>query len=96
LRLHNENLINERSELAKRAAVGFRELTPRPNFKVIFSEEGLDFNKIFKSGNKKISTEDFVKTIVGRFRDTFQSLKELEMSKKIVLDSRGNPMNKIK
>jgi hypothetical protein len=37
-----------------------------------------------------------VKTIVGRFRDTFQSLKELEMSKKIVLDSRGNPMNKIK
>jgi hypothetical protein len=37
LRSQNENLINERSDLARRAAVGFSELTPRPDLKTIFS-----------------------------------------------------------
>jgi len=56
LRQQNENLVSERSELAKRAAVGFSELTPRPDLKKIFFEEGLEFGKIFKSTDRKVST----------------------------------------
>lgn len=36
LKSQNERLVSERSELAKRAAVGFSELTPRPNIRKIF------------------------------------------------------------
>jgi len=56
LRQHNESLIGERSELAKRAAVGFSELTPRPDLKKIFTEEGLDFGRIFKNTDRRVST----------------------------------------
>lgn len=41
VKAHNEQLINERSVLAKRAAVGFGQLTPRPNIKQIFGENNL-------------------------------------------------------
>jgi hypothetical protein len=39
-------LLGERSVLAKRAAVGFAELTPRPNYKKIFTQYGLDYEKM--------------------------------------------------
>lgn len=38
---YNQELLGERSVLAKRAAVGFAELTPRPNYRKIFSQFGL-------------------------------------------------------
>ncbi|CAM6005147.1 unnamed protein product [Sphagnum balticum] len=37
---YNDQLLNERSVLAKRAAVGFGALTPRPNFPKLFSAHG--------------------------------------------------------
>lgn len=39
---YNHQLLGERSVLAKRAAVGFAELTPRPNYRKIFEEQGLN------------------------------------------------------
>jgi hypothetical protein len=41
--------------LAKRAAVGFGELTPRPNLKKIFTTYNLDYETIFEEP-KKVST----------------------------------------
>ena len=41
--VYNQELLGERSVLAKRAAVGFAELTPRPNYKKIFNQYGLDY-----------------------------------------------------
>lgn len=38
---YNQQLLGERSVLAKRAAVGFAELTPRPNYKQIFADHGM-------------------------------------------------------
>lgn len=42
----------ERDDLKIRAAVGFEELTPRPNFKKLMEDHALDFN-LFKNPSKK-------------------------------------------
>ena len=53
LKLYNEELVNQRSKLAKRAAVGFGELTPRPQMKNIFLENNLVFEKYFPPLTRK-------------------------------------------
>jgi hypothetical protein len=47
LQNYNENLIDERSNLAKRAAVGFGSLTPRPNYSKIFASHCIDHTQLF-------------------------------------------------
>ena len=56
MKAYNEKLINERSKIAKRAAVGFGELTPRPNIKNIFDENNLVYEKYIQTTNKEQST----------------------------------------
>lgn len=43
---YNHELIGERSVLAKRAAVGFAELTPRPNYKQIFRDNDIEIEEL--------------------------------------------------
>ncbi len=42
LEAYNNQLIGEKSVLAKRAAIGFAELTPRPNYKQIFQDNNIN------------------------------------------------------
>jgi hypothetical protein len=57
--------------LAKRAAVGFEELTPRPNVKKIFKDNNLSYEKYCQKylENKHISTETIVEVLVGKVKD---------------------------
>ena len=43
---YNQQLLGERSVLAKRAAVGFAELTPRPNYRAIFKNNDIDIDAL--------------------------------------------------
>ncbi len=47
LKAVNDNLAEERDKLARRAAVGFSELTPRPNLKKIFETHNMNLNEVF-------------------------------------------------
>lgn len=68
---YNQELLGERSVLAKRAAVGFAELTPRPNYKKICGDNGLEFTKLLPEGVKP-STEELVSALFRRFKDFYQ------------------------
>jgi len=59
LRVQNEDLTEENRKLHIRAAGGFEELTPRPNYKKIMEDSLLDFNIFNPTGKKPLrSTVD--------------------------------------
>ncbi len=91
----NFDLVSERSELAKRAAVSFSELTPRPRYRQLFQEEGLDFEAVTKGVKKKISTEAFLRVLLARFKEVYQDYQLLSAEKKVVLDAKGQPLNRV-
>lgn len=64
----NQQLINQRSILAKRAAVGFGELTPRPNIKSIFNQNNLVYENYVRLSNKNTTTENIMKAIVEKLK----------------------------
>lgn len=67
---YNQQLLGERSVLAKRAAVGFAELTPRPNYSKIFSQFGLSYDKLIPQ-HPKPTTEQLVTSLIKRFREFY-------------------------
>lgn len=68
LKYQNQQLINERSILAKRAAVGFGELTPRPNIKAIFNLNNLVYENYVRLSNKNTTTENIMKSLVEKIK----------------------------
>lgn len=67
---YNQELLGERSVLAKRAAVGFAELTPRPDYKKIFTQFGLDYDRLVPE-KPKPTTEELVTSLIKRFKDFY-------------------------
>ena len=68
VKAHNEELINERSLLAKRAAVGFGELTPRPNIRNIFGQKNLRYEDFVHLSEKNRTTENAVIEIIEKLK----------------------------
>lgn len=56
--------------LAKRAAVGFGELTPRPNMRKIFTDHGLVYENFISLKKKMNSTENIVLSLVKKFKNS--------------------------
>jgi len=56
LRAQNEDLTEENRKLHVRAAGGFEDLTPRPNYKKIMEETLLDFNVFNPTGKKPLKS----------------------------------------
>jgi hypothetical protein len=52
LQAYNHQLIGERSVLAKRAAVGFASLTPRPNYQQIFKDNDINIDQLLPDNTK--------------------------------------------
>ena len=67
---YNQELLGERSVLAKRAAVGFAELTPRPNYRKIFSQFGLEYDRLVPD-KPKPTTEELVTSLIKRFKEFY-------------------------
>ena len=67
---YNQELLGERSVLAKRAAVGFAELTPRPNYKQIFKDNEIDVEKLLPA-NSKPSTEQLFASLLKCFKKMY-------------------------
>ena len=75
-------IYNERLELVKRAAVGYENLTPRPNIEQICEKKNIEYEKMFvgilqgqkkKKGmevidfrNKKITTEMYFNYLLDK------------------------------
>jgi hypothetical protein len=68
---YNQELLGERSVLAKRAAVGFAELTPRPNYKKIFKDHDLDVDVLIPP-HLKPTTEELVGSLIKCFKEFYQ------------------------
>jgi hypothetical protein len=60
-------VVDERSILARRAAVGFAELTPRPNLRQILKDRKLNYDTLLPTKSKKyLSTDNAVKVLVDK------------------------------
>jgi len=72
--------------LAKRAAVGFGELTPRPNMRKIFTDNGLVYENFISLKKKMNSTENIIVSLVKKFKNnsienfTNSAHKEVELN----------------
>ena len=53
--------------MAKRAAVGFAELTPRPNYKKIFKDHDIDVDSLIPM-NLRPTTEELVSSLIKCFK----------------------------
>lgn len=69
--------------LAKRAAVGFAELTPRPNYKKIFTQYGLDYEKMMPEKQLKPTTEELVTSIIKKFKEFYNKHVRVDLKLEI-------------
>jgi chromosome segregation ATPase len=102
LQKFNEKLVSERQSLALRAAVGFEELTPRPNIDDILANNGLDEEKyadLIKEIKGKHCTTDVVALMLEKIGGNVQVRKKLDRKKTMdVAKTTSTPMkiNKIR
>lgn len=71
--LHSEN-----TRLARRAAVSYDELTPRPRHRELFAKHGLDFGAVLTDES---TTEQVCSWLVQQLRKLYNSAATLEASK---------------
>jgi hypothetical protein len=83
LRSHNDGLLLENERLGLRAAVGFENLTPRPNFRVLAKDYGIDLDLKETATKRTIfSSVQITETLMKKINDLGDKLKAAHDDKK--------------